>query len=508
MTSRRVVSWLLALALSCAASLAAAKSIPSCKTPRITADSVFNWQLGQQQSLTNAAKCFERTARTQRQLEEAARRMKVVFDAEGAQIDFDALSDDPEFLDDDRNPRLVPHARLPDVLLERKDGRWLWTRASLDALERHYARKLGWLDRVIDRMPAPLRFEIAEVALWQILALGLLVFAGVVVSHLLRSLVKRRMRRLTRKGGEPWLVELVDASSAPAALLGAALVLRLGYPQLRLPVELSATLHATAYTLTSLALFWAAYRASDVMAAGLAASPERADARLDAALIPVLRKSAKGAVITIGFVVFLKSIDFDVTALLASLSIGTLAFGLAAKDTLANFFGSLSIFVDAPFAIGDYIHVDGTEGTVEEVGFRSTRLRTPQRSLIVIPNAKLADSKIDNWGARRSRRCKLVLGLRYDTTPAELEAFTEGVRAILAASARVDDADQEVFLTELGAQAWNVTATFFIHCKEQADEAEERHQLLLAILNCASTLGVALAHPRETPQPETKPRAG
>ncbi len=507
MTTRRFFAWLLFAFVATVAGSASAKSVPTCKSPRNAVDSVFNWQLGQQQSLTNAAKCFERTGRTQQKLEAAARALKLVFDAEAAQIELDGIPEDPEFLDDERNPRVVVHPRLPDVAVERRDGRWVWTRDSLDAIERHYKLKLGWLERVVERMPEPLRAEYDDVALWQYLALLGLLALGVVVSRLLRAVAKRRVRRLMEKGGKKWMLELVDASATPAALLGAALVLRLGYPQLRLPVALSTLVHGGARAVATVALFWAAFRSADVMSAALAEQGARSEAKLDDALSPVLRRTLKWAVVIVGLVVGLQSLEVDVTALLASLSIGTLAFGLAAKDTLANFFGSVSIFVDAPFQIGDWIQVEGIEGAVKDVGFRSTRLRTAYGSIVVIPNAKLADAKIDNWGARRMRRSRLALGLRHETRPEAIEALCAGIRALLVKSARVREEDLEVVLTELGASGWNVTAQFFVECAEGENDSDERHRLQLEILRLADELGVRFASPTTSVRGEPLPAA-
>ena len=116
---------------------------------------------------------------------------------------------------------------------------------------------------------------------------------------------------------------------------------------------------------------------------------------------------------------------------MATLSIGGLAFALAAQDTIKNFFGSLMIFVDKPFQVGQWITAPGIDGTVEEVGLRSTRIRTFSNSLIYVPNGKLADATIDNHGLRAYRRFSTQLAITYDTPPELIEVFVEGLRKIV-----------------------------------------------------------------------------
>jgi small-conductance mechanosensitive channel len=117
--------------------------------------------------------------------------------------------------------------------------------------------------------------------------------------------------------------------------------------------------------------------------------------------------------------------------LLAGLGIGGIAFALAAKDTVENLFGSVTVLVDRPFQVGDWVVIGDQEGTVEEIGFRSMRLRTFYNSRITIPNSLLVKSAVDNLGARRYRRVKCMIGVQYDTPPDRIEAFCEGIRELI-----------------------------------------------------------------------------
>ena len=209
----------------------------------------------------------------------------------------------------------------------------------------------------------------------------------------------------------------------------------------------------------------------------------------------MLRKTLKVLVVVVGTLVVLQNLDFDVTTLFASVSIGGLALGLAAKDALANLFGSISIFVDSPFQIGDWINVAGKDGTVEEVGFRSTRIRTFYDSVLVMPNATVANANIDNYGLRKYRRCLTTLGLTYDTTPEQMQAFVEGLRAIISANPYTRKDFYEVHMSGFGDSALEIMVFFFFDCDTWTKEMSARHDIYLEFMRLAQDIGVGFAFP-------------
>ena len=153
--------------------------------------------------------------------------------------------------------------------------------------------------------------------------------------------------------------------------------------------------------------------------------------KLDDQLVPVLRNFLKGIVIFIGFLKLLTDFGLDPTTVIAGASIGGIAIAFASQDTVKNLIGTFMIFLDKPFHIGDWIVAEGVEGTVEEVGFRSTRIRAFDTSIFQIPNSKLAEIVVNNKGLRHYRRYKTELGLRFDTPPELIEAFVKGVRQLV-----------------------------------------------------------------------------
>jgi MscS family membrane protein len=497
-TRRLSLLWTLLLSLLLSGTALAQGKKPTCKNPRESADAVFKWQLVKQPNLDWAAACLDPEGRNAAQLRALAKKIRTVYDAHGAFVVMESLSDKPDYADGSGNHIAVPHDALPDVVISQKAGQWLWTPESLDHVEGYYD-DVGAVIRLADKLPSFFHdIKFLKVTLWQYLALILLVAIGLVVRKLIAAVVAARIQVLTAKLKQQWPSKIVEVIASPGATLLTAIVLRVGYPQLLLPVEWSQALAATVRVLITISLLWAIYRSVDLLTARLADKAETTESKLDDQLIPLLRKTLKVIVVVVGTLVVLQNLEFDVTTLFASVSIGGLALGLAAKDALANLFGSISIFVDNPFQIGDWISIGGKDGTVEEVGFRSTRIRTFYNSVLVMPNASVANANIDNYGLRQYRRCFVTLGLTYDTTPEQMQAFVEGIRAIIQANPLTRKDSYEVHMSGFGDSALEVMVYFFFECETWTDELEGRHNTYLEFMRLARDLGVSFAFPTQS----------
>ncbi len=352
--------------------------------------------------------------------------------------------------------------------------------------------------RWLGRMPSWLRGTFFDVEIWQYLAILLVLVLGLVLRRVIHYILQRRVQALIAASGQQWLARIVDTGAAPMATLVVAVVLRITYPRLMLPDGGVTAMEVAVRALVVTSIVWAAYRFVNVVADHLMAKAEATESRLDDQLVPLLRKSMKVFVVMGGVLVVLQNLNVNVGSLLAGLGIGGLAVALAAKDTIANFFGSITIFVDRPFQIGDWVVVEGVEGIVEEVGFRSTRIRTFQNSLVTMPNARFTETKIDNYGARRYRRTFVTLNLTYDTTPEQMQAFVEGTRAILLANPHTRKDYYEVHMSGFGAHSLDVMLYFFFDVASWSDELRERHNVFLEVMRLAQDLGVQFAFPTQT----------
>jgi MscS family membrane protein len=156
------------------------------------------------------------------------------------------------------------------------------------------------------------------------------------------------------------------------------------------------------------------------------------------------------------------------------------------------------IFLDRPFQIGDWIVIGEVEGVVEEVGFRSTRIRTFYNSLVTVPNAKFTESNIDNLGQREYRRCFVALNVTYDTTPDQMQAFVEGIRAIIQSNEFTRKDYYEVHMSAFGAHSLDVMVYFFFKVDSWSEELRPRHNVFLEIVRLAQELRVEFAFPTQT----------
>ena len=192
-------------------------------------------------------------------------------------------------------------------------------------------------------------------------------------------------------------------------------------------------------------------------------------------------------------------------SVLTGLGVGSLAIALAARETLANLLGSIAIMLDRPFAIGDWIKLKDAEGTVEDIGFRSTRIRTFYDSQLTVPNSVTMGATIDNMGRRSYRRISTTLAIRYDTPPERIEAFVEGIKALIMASPTTRKDEFHVVLNDFAPSSLSIMLYFFLQVPDWPTELIERQRVLLDIVRLAERLEVKFAFPTQTVEVERLP---
>jgi MscS family membrane protein len=219
--------------------------------------------------------------------------------------------------------------------------------------------------------------------------------------------------------------------------------------------------------------------------------------------VPLLSKTIKAALVSLGFLLSLQNLGVNVISLLAGLGIGGLAIALAAKDTAANLFGSLMIYLDRPFQIGDYIIMGSVEGIVEEIGLRSTRLRTWNDSLVSVPNSTVANSNIDNMAMRRVRRTNTSVTIALDTQPIKIESFLEGIKNILKRNPLVVQDKVLVGFSEFTSYGLQIRLHFYIDVQDWIHDTHEREKIFMEIINLANHISVRFVYPTQTLHIET-----
>jgi MscS family membrane protein len=341
-----------------------------------------------------------------------------------------------------------------------------------------------------------LHFDGARLLLAAGILLGMLlvrlIFQKVILRHLLRITALTSMRHddLVLEAIQPPLTCLLVGLGVYWALE----TLQLPSQPLNLPGYVE-----SAWRLTAMALvIWLLYRLITPLAAFLEDRLFRNDETARRQFAPILTGVLRFLLITLAAVFMAHNLGYHVTSLLAGLGIGGLAVALAAQDTLANILGTVVVLSDRPFRVGDWVRVDGQEGTVESIGFRSTRIRTFAKSLIVVPNKLLTEKQIENWSAMTYRRVKMSLGLLYATEPERMTAFVENLRQLLVTDAGVDAETVTVAFTEFGTSSLDVLVIYFTHAIPYDEHLVVRQRLNLAILRLAAAQGVEFAFPTRT----------
>ncbi|MCG8070464.1 MAG: mechanosensitive ion channel family protein [Candidatus Thiodiazotropha taylori] len=358
--------------------------------------------------------------------------------------------------------------------------------------------KIPWHIRFRQQIPASFKATTFLLPNWQWLGLLFTIMLGVVADKLLSFFLRSGVRRWRNRTKHPEFKEISEDILRPLGLMAMALIWWSGINLMGLSENVMLILLVAVKFLASISGVWAAYRLVDLVSAFLHKRAQMTENKLDDALVPLIPRTLKIFVTVIGFVFIADNLNVDISSLLAGLGLGGLAFALAAKDMVQNLFGSVTVLMDRTFSVGDWIVVDGVEGSVERIGFRSTRIRTFYNSVVTVPNSKFITATVDNMGERRYRRLSCKLSLTYDTPPDRIEAFCEGVRELVRQHPYMRKDYYQVYLNEFAASSLDVLLYVFWETPEWNTELRERHRFMLDILRLAQGLGVEFAFPTQT----------
>jgi MscS family membrane protein len=431
---------------------------------------------------------------------EYALKLKQVLDGKGLYVIMEDIPDSPEYYDSilrDHQYYLFPE-QLPNIYVKRKEGKWTYPRSIFPEIDRLHSEiyPLGsnFLIKLFPKMSGE---TWAGLYLWQWFGLGLL-FLLILLAYFITVFIIKRLISLLGQSSFWLLQKNAKLLQRISVLLGAFLSLRLFvllYPALLLSPKLSWLITVGIKTIGALLILLIILRVIDVLYSYFLEASLKTTSKMDEQLLPVVRRGVQVVLISFWLIYLLSLMQVDVTALLAGISIGGVAIALAAQDTIKNLFGSFTIFMDKPFQIGDWIQFGSVEGTVEEVGFRSTRVRSFENSLMSVPNAKLLDTSVNNYGLRRYRRFKTTISITYDTPPDNIERFTSGLRKIVALHPMTRKDGVEIHLNNMSASSLDILFYMFFDVATWTEELAARQEILLAILRLAAHLGINFAFP-------------
>ncbi|MFP4370419.1 MAG: mechanosensitive ion channel family protein [Candidatus Kapaibacterium sp.] len=434
--------------------------------------------------------------------------LKKILDGRGLIIDLTDIPKQPDYTDTVSGMhiyRLFPS--LPEVYLKKYGNKWLYSEETVEAIPDLYKATYPLeISPLVEMLPAFSREKFLGLYLWQYFGFFLYVSLAYlfyrVFSWIFGYFV---IRVLVRFAKDDIASRYIKPIARPLSFLLVLLLLKIFIPLLRMPVETGAFVLMLVNSLFPVTLAITAFRLTDFVGELMSRLASKTKTTIDDNIVPMLKRILKVVIVIIGAIYFLEAIDIAIIPLLAGLSIGGLAFALAAQDTIKHFFGSITIFTDQPFEIGDWIIFDGGEGTVEHVGMRSTRVRTFYNSLISIPNGKLADAKVDNMGRRKYRRYSTNIAITYDTPPDLIEAYVEGLKKIVEEHPATWKEYYNIYMNSFGDSSLNILFYIFFDVPDWSQELKARHEVILQAIRLADELGVRFAYPTQTLHMETFP---
>ncbi|MEO0812509.1 MAG: mechanosensitive ion channel family protein, partial [Myxococcota bacterium] len=339
------------------------------------------------------------------------------------------------------------------------------------------------------------------VAVWRVVAAAVLVFLGLLSRKLIAYAFSGYLKRLTENTKAEWDDELVLYVPGPLSALAQIGLWYLAATLLHIPSEpydVQKLVMQGLELAVWLSLVWLTFRLVDVLAGTMARAADKTDSKIDDQLVPLIRRTLKIIVAVTAGIWVAQNLGYSVTSLIASLGVGGLALALAAQDTVANFFGSVVVFTDRPFQIGDWVQFGDIEGTVEEVGFRTTTIRRFDKSTVMVPNSTFSTSAITNHSRRSMRRISMTLGVSYETSGEQMSELLEKLREIVKSHEGLDQGFSFVHFTGFGGSSLDIQVYCFSESTDWVTFLKTQEALMLRFMAVVNEMGLEFAFPTQT----------
>ncbi len=417
-------------------------------------------------------------------------------------------------------PRFPGHEWVPEKVREAGriefirtvSGEWKFSKRTFKEIDRLYdaiysmpvkgrldERKLSFPFWLRSKLPGFLvSGKILSLEYWQWIGIFIIIFAGIALDRIIRWVLGFITRKILSSQKAIVGVDTLKRAVRPIGLASAAIFWVLLFPAVGVVGPALTVLRAAVRFFAVLAGTWASWKIVDLVFEALAYKARQTVTKVDDVLVPLGRKTFKVFIVVFGTIYAAESLNIEIAPLIASLGIGGLAFAFAAKDTIENFFGSVAVLLDRPFSVGDWVIIGDVEGIVEEIGFRSTRVRTFYNSLVTIPNAALVRATVDNYGRRKYRRTKCYIGIQYDTPPEKILAFREGIQELIRKHPYTRKDYYQVWLNRFGPSSLDILLYVFFEVPDWSTELRERERLFIDIIRLAKSMGIEFAFPTQT----------
>jgi MscS family membrane protein len=326
----------------------------------------------------------------------------------------------------------------------------------------------------------------------------LLLAGALLAGRLLSWLTTRALRRLTVRTATTWDDVIVDRMSGPLTAGWAVAATFVATPHVGIPPVAADILNRGLKIVFVAAVFWAVFRLVNVAGDLMRTSGWFAQRLASRALVALGERTLKIAIAVVAGVTLLAQLGYPVASLIAGLGIGGLALALAAQKTVENLFGAFSIAIDEPFHHGDFVRIEDVMGTIEVMGLRSTRVRTADRTLVAIPNGKLAELRIENFAVRDRLRLACTVSLVYQTTAEQMRRVLTGLDGVLRAQPKLWPDNVIVKFKELAQSSLDIEVIAWFQTRDWAEFQMIRQDVLLGFMGVVESVGTAFAYPTRT----------
>ncbi len=353
---------------------------------------------------------------------------------------------------------------------------------------------IQWLEQTLGQ-------KVFGISLWQFVFAFLVIVMGVFVRRLLQNYVESKLAALFEKTKATWDDLLFEAIRRPlnafimvGAIHIAAFILVFNIESF--PDDFI----GKSYTVgLGIIIIWGVYRLVDVVAHYLDELLSKGDTEMKGQFTPMASRAMRIFIVIVGSLTVLATIGVNVTGLIGGLAVGGIAISMAATDTVANFIGTFNILTDKPYKVGDWISVGSDiDGTVEEIGFRSTKVRTFGKTLLTVPNGSINKANVNNWSRMPKRRVKMTIGVTYDTTPAQMRELLERIETLLHEDEGVDQEYMLVQFTDFGPSSLDIFLYYFTKSTVWKEYLDVRQRMNLKIMDALEEMELEFAFPTQT----------
>jgi MscS family membrane protein len=428
---------------------------------------------------------------------EAALQLKEILDAK---VDPNSIlnktPDDPNYIDSTTKKHIyVLYDKLPQVYVSLEGNKWYYSQATIDAIPRLHKKIFPFGTNIwIKWFPINQNQEFLKLYPWQWAGIGIIFGSFLICFFLLKYVFRFVFNKILFKkyANEIQDIEKLKSVANLFSVWIGFKIFQLFIPTLFINPRYSMPVMIGVDFISALLIVFVVYKLVELIIFYSKQYAQKSGSQWDEQIVVVLQKFLKFIIVFLGLFYILNTLDVNIATIIAGLSVGGLALALAAQDTVKNFIASVMIFIDKPFKIGDTIKGDNFEGAVLEVGFRSTRIKTSDDSIVYISNSKLTEMTIDNKGYRVYKKFKTEITLPYNTPLEKVELFLKGIRHILLKNPYTKDASIGAHLTNIQAAGLTITINYTSKQYNQREELQQREFILKKILQLAELLHIKL----------------